>query len=161
MGRIYVDFHNEPTRAVIAGRTFKFRSRAEYRFAQYLQLLVDLKECFAADPAEQYIGWDYETDDCRFYFADETTAPVRYTADFVAYTRSGAKHIYEVKGWLTSRDGTKYRRMAKHYPDVKLFLVLTQRSKRRVHRRAIAQKYVERIIYLSELLAGPVRGLIK
>jgi hypothetical protein len=63
-------------------------------------------------------GWQYEP--FTFTFAGVTRGAVCYTPDFKLLYPDGSHEWLEVKGWETSRDRTKWRRMKQFYPLEKL-----------------------------------------
>lgn len=140
--RLVMDWHNEPQDVMIDGRHYHFRSKLEYRWAQYLQLLLKSREIK---------GWRYEP--FAYTFPGETKGVVQYTPDFVVYENDGPETIHETKGWLIGKDNTKFKRMQKHYPDIKIWLVMAKKdsAKKRVNRYRTVQKYVERIVYADKI----------
>jgi len=141
--RIVKVFNNRRVTATIGGQTCNYRSVLEYRWALYLQFLVDSGELDS---------WEYETD--TFYFPGETTAPVRYLPDFKIVEPGGVIVYQECKGWHDGPTNTKLRRTARHYPDVVMELVLQRIPKKGVkgvNRRRVADKYTRRIIDASDI----------
>lgn len=122
--------------AIIGGKTYCYRSEGEYMWAQYLEFL---------NRTGQIEGWNYEP--TTFYFENEKTAPVQYTPDFRIKDKNNGWYYQEFKrGSLDGQAVTKLRRMAKHYPDVIIELVMMNKSKKDTHRLYIIKKYVRRII---------------
>ena len=132
--RICRKYGNEPQNVIIDGRHCKFKSKLEYRWALYLEMLKR---------HDYIIEWEYEP--LTFYFPDEKTAPVQYTPDFRV---TDCKEIYwqECKGMHDGSTNTKFRRMAEHNPDIIMELVLMSLPKKTANRRRVANKYVRRII---------------
>jgi hypothetical protein len=144
--------------ATVGDKTYHFRSQYEVRWAQYLELLK---------MAGEIIDWEYEPR--KFEFEDIRSGTVFYTPDFkvchndVVDEKDWSKKIphiwHECKGHLTQKDITKFRRMAKYYPDERIILVMqnipktvTKRNRTKILRLQKAEKYVERIMDGTELL---------
>ena len=88
------------------------RSKWEYRYAMYLQILKnsnDIKD------------WAHEP--TTFWFEGIKRGVVSYKPDFLVTHNNGAQEYVEVKGYETSKDRTKYKRMAKYHPEVKLRII--------------------------------------
>ena len=127
--------------ATVGDKTYTFRSEGEFLWSQYLEFLKQSGEIK---------GWGYEGK--TFYFHNEKTAPVQYTPDFWIVPNSGQAYCQEFKrGYLDGQAITKLRRMAKHYPDVIIELVLMDAAKINSHRMFIAHKYVRRIISARDI----------
>ncbi|KKN71401.1 hypothetical protein LCGC14_0421230 [marine sediment metagenome] len=140
--RLVQDWHNQPTEVVMDGVLYKFRSRLEYRFAQYLVFL---------QKAGEVEKWEYESE--TFFFKDVKTAPVQYTPDFKVFCTDKKIEYYECKGWLISKDITKFKRMQEQYPMVSLILVMARRDKvgKRVNRYRTALRYIDHIMYAEPI----------
>jgi hypothetical protein len=95
----------------VGGREMYFRSRWEYVYAEYLELLKANGEI---------AGWKFEPRFFDFPIAHGTT---RYLPDFEVTELDGKVWYAEVKGYFDKKSKTKLRRMAKYYPDVKVLLV--------------------------------------
>lgn len=134
---------NQPKTATVGGKTYHFRSKFEWCWAQYLQLLK--KDGHIHD-------WKYEP--TTFYFPNEKTAPVQYTPDFKIYACTDEDYWQECKGHHDGPTNSKLRRMAKHYPEEIFELVLMRIPKKGkgVNRRAVAAKYTRRIIDGGKIL---------
>lgn len=65
--------------------------------------------------------WEYESK--TFVFSGVTRGCVCYTPDFCLTYADGRTEYVEVKGRELSRDRTKWKRMAKFYPNVKLTVI--------------------------------------
>jgi len=90
-----------------------FRSSWEANYARYLNLLVKMKI------VEQ---WDYEPQ--TFWFEGVKRGVVSYLPDFrVCYRNDPRPEYIEIKGWITQKDRTKWARMKKFHPDIKLVVV--------------------------------------
>lgn len=89
-----------------------FRSRWERNYARYLNYLIK---------NNQFIKWEYEVD--IFWFEKIKRGVVSYKPDFKVYNLDGTIEYHEVKGWMDDRSKTKIKRMAKYYPQVKLYII--------------------------------------
>ena len=140
--RIVKVMGNKPKTATVGGKTYYFRSKFEWKWARYLQLLKE---------QGHILGWLYEPE--RFFFPNEKTAPVQYTPDFKVLGHL-VDYWQECKGYHDGPTNSKLRRMAKHYPDEIFELVLMRIPKKGkgVNRRAVAAKYTRRIIDGGKIL---------
>jgi len=125
----------------VGGKTYYFRSGLELRWAKYLQILKELGEIE---------DWEYEQK--LFWFEKIKRGTNSYKPDF-KYIVSKDDYIWqEVKGYIMQRDCTKFRRMAKYYPDEQIVLVIqriTKKNKLLVDR---CRKYVVGVIEAEKLL---------
>ena len=96
MAKIIRNFNNEPQYVVIDGRQFHFRSKLEYRWALYLQLLKN---------AGEIQDWFFE--ETEFVFEGETRGAKVWLMDFDVLTTEDKWEYYECKGWPEGRDITK------------------------------------------------------
>lgn len=145
--RIIADYKCQAGWAVVGGQRYYFRCKLERRWAEYLQILKDW---------EAILDWEYEPR--RFEFANIRSGTVFYTPDF-RITEKDKHYWHEVKGHLHQKDVTKFRRMAKRYPDEKIILVMqaipmkwTRKGAEKMRRLKNARKYVYRIINGTEIL---------
>jgi len=98
--------------AEIGGKRHFYRSRWEYRYALYLQLMQDNK----------YITeWYHEPH--TFYFEGIKRGTNNYKPDFKVIFPSGNAIWYEVKGYMDAKSKTKITRMAKYHPHVVLKII--------------------------------------
>jgi len=98
--------------AEIGGKRNFFRSRWEYRYALYLQLMKDNK----------YIkDWFHEPH--TFYFEGIKRGTNNYKPDFKVIFPNDKEEWYEVKGYMDSKSKTKLKRMAKYHPDIVLTVI--------------------------------------
>lgn len=141
-------FGNKPCHVMIGDREFHFKSKLEYRYAQYLEILR--KQGY-------YTSWDYEPE--VFAFEDETRGAKIYTPDFRIVTNKENIEIHECKGHLSGSDVTKFKRMAKYYPKVDITLVFMRSEKRQANRIRAAMKFVRDVKYIGPTLTG-LKGLI-
>ncbi len=150
--RVIRSYGNKPVRAIVGGKKHYFRSKLEYHWAQYLEILKQSGEI--AD-------WEFEPE--VFYFKDVKTAPVQYRPDFKVTNNDGSHYWQETKGWHDGKTNKKLQRMSKHYPDEVFELVLQRIPKKGVkgaNRRSVAARYTRRIIDASEILKK-AKGMIK
>ena len=98
--------------AEIGGKRCFFRSRWEYRYALYLELMKT---------HGHILEWEHEPH--TFYFEGIKRGTTNYKPDFRVTFPSGNIEWFEVKGYETSKDRTKYKRMAKYHPDVILRVI--------------------------------------
>ncbi|HUX54505.1 MAG TPA: hypothetical protein VMV56_08840 [Williamwhitmania sp.] len=145
MAVIHYEWRNKPQHVFIDGREFKFKSLIEYRWAQYLQRLLEL---------EAIDFWDYET--TTFEFTERHRTKRQYTPDFeVRETLEfGLKQkvFHEVKTSLRQTDIRRFKLMAADFPLVTMVLVLPScRTGRQSILRGNALKYVARIVYCNPI----------
>jgi hypothetical protein len=98
--------------AEIGGKLNFYRSRWEYRYALYLQLMKDNK---------YIVDWEHEPH--TFYFEGIKRGTNNYKPDFLVKFPSGKEEWYEIKGYMDSKSATKIKRMAKYHPDIVLNVV--------------------------------------
>lgn len=125
----------------VGGKTYYFRSRFEVRWARYLQLLKK--------GDKKMIEWTYEPR--KFWFHEVKAGITSYKPDFYIIEKDD-HYFVETKGHLTRRDITKFRRMAKYYPDIKLVLVMQAFTKKNALLCDSAKKYVDRVIDGGKIL---------
>lgn len=89
-----------------------FRSAWEANYARYLNWLV---------AQGQVRSWQYEPQ--TFVFHGETRGVISYTPDFLVVEMDGTSAFHEVKGWMDSASKTRLKRMAKHYPNVRIIVI--------------------------------------
>ncbi len=148
MTRIIVDYHNQPTAAVIGGKTYKFRSKLECNWAMYLQFLKESGEI---------CDWRYEQ--TKFLFPDETIGAKQFLVDFDILHNDWTLEYHETKGWLQGKDVTKFKRVAKYRPEVKITLIMSGKAKKDANRLRQINKYAERIIYAPEIFRQ-IKGMV-
>jgi hypothetical protein len=88
-----------------------FRSSWEANIARWLNWRIERGEL---------LSWEHEP---RTFTFPALRGAVCYTPDFRVVHADGSEEWLEVKGYETSRDRTKWRRLAKHYPEVKLTVI--------------------------------------
>ena len=97
---------------VVGGQRIFFRSRWEYRYAMYLQLLKEKGEI---------IDWKHEPK--IFWFDGIKRGTNNYKPDFLVIHKNGAEEYIEIKGYMDAKSKTKIKRMAKYHPNVLLRVV--------------------------------------
>lgn len=96
----------------IAGKRIYFRSRWEYNYAVYLQMLVEKRAI---------LSWEHEP---KTFWFDKIKRGVRsYLPDFRVQLVNGGEEYHEVKGWMDDRSKTCISRMARYYPEVTLKII--------------------------------------
>lgn len=98
--------------AEIGGKRNFYRSRWEYRYALYLQLMKD----------NNYIS-DWEHEPHTFYFEGIKRGTNNYKPDFKVTFISGKEEWYEVKGYMDAKSKTKIKRMKKYHPEIILNVI--------------------------------------
>lgn len=90
-----------------------FRSAWEANYARYLNKLKSMNVVES---------WAYEPK--TFWFDGIKRGVMSYKPDFCVVYKGDPKEVYvEIKGWQTPKDRTKWRRMAKYHPEIKLEIV--------------------------------------
>jgi len=144
---VHFDWHNERPR----GFGYQFKSKAEYRWACYLDLLKKSGELLA---------WGYETH--KFEFRERHRKKGVYTPDFfLKYNYDQNKKDYEVKTEyhevktsLRQKDVYRFKQFRLDYPYERIILVLSSMPKKSVKQLRLlenARKYVDDVI-----IAGPI-----
>lgn len=98
--------------AEIGGKRCFFRSRWEYRYALYLELMKT---------HGHVTDWEHEP--LTFWFEGIKRGVTSYKPDFKVVFPSNNVEWFEVKGYETAKDRTKYKRMAKYHPQVVLRII--------------------------------------
>ena len=123
------------------GKDRHFGCKLEYRFAQWLNFLKDVG----------YIReWDYENEDCKFFFENVEYGSPKYTIDFVVYHHDDRKEYYETKGELQGPHVTKFRRLREQQPDIVINLAVMTIPKKHRGRFVSASRFVDRIIQIKK-----------
>lgn len=90
-----------------------FRSSWEANYARYLNLL---KRMGIVE------WWEFEPE--TFWFNGIKRGTLSYMPDFrVKYKNDDKLEYVELKGWVQKKDQTKWRRMKKYHPDIKLVVL--------------------------------------
>jgi len=146
MGRIA---NVKPVTASVGGKEHTFRSKLEYRYCVYLELLKQ---------AGEIVNWWYED---RETLMEVETAYLHnkklYLPDFVVQTNTGRYELHECKGFFQQKDAMKLRLAAQQYenPITLIFAGLPAKSKNKKKRaqRERAEKlepYLKRVIYHAD-----------
>ena len=98
--------------AEIGGKRNFYRSRWEYRYALYLQLMKD---------NNYIVDWEHEPH--TFYFVGIKRGTNNYKPDFKVIFTSGKEEWYEVKGYMDAKSKTKIKRMKKYHPEIVLNVI--------------------------------------
>jgi len=145
---VHFEWRNEPQE----GFGYKFKSKAEYRWAQYLQKLLEMGAIQK---------WEYEPR--QFDFKERYRKKRVYTPDFFVEDLDPIDGeiipvYHEVKTGMRQVDVRRFKYMNADYPKVKMVLVLTSKpsgrtaaSRKQIILIGQAEKYVERTVY-----AGPL-----
>jgi len=100
----------------------QYKSDYEREFAEYLQLKKLIGEI------REYEYEPYALELAPFNLASDKT-PTVYTPDFVVVNAEGKREIYEVKGYMWSRDSVRLRWAADKYRDEYDFFLVTKVTK--------------------------------
>ena len=149
--RIMQDHKNTWHGITLCDTRYHVRSGLERDWAAYLQFLWESGEILLAE---------YEPH--TFTFAGEVGGATKYTPDFRITTHQ-EQYWQECKGHHDGPTNTKLKRMAKHYPDEIIELVLQRipkNGKDPSSRRKTAARYTRRIIDAS-VIFKQIRGLLK
>jgi len=148
---VHFDWHNQRPEAF----GYKFKSKQEYRWAQYLTLLVN-------SMTDDTIGWRYEPKTFTATKMRHRKINV-YTPDFECTHGPPLDGIYdnrryiewhEVKTSLRQKDVTRFKWFRADYPDERIVLVLNSCPKKSVKQIILldnARKYIDDVIF-----AGPI-----
>lgn len=98
--------------AEVGGKRIYFRSKWEINYARYLEWLK-----FEG----AITGWEFEPE--TFFFEGVRQGHTSYLPDFKVTYPDGTHAWHEVKGWMDAGSKTKLARMAKFYPDEKIYVV--------------------------------------
>ena len=96
----------------IDGKKMFLKSLWEKRYCLYLSFMKKHRHVL-----------DYWYEPETFWFEGIKRGTTSYRPDFKVLFPSGNFEYIEVKGYETSKDRTKYKRMSKYHPDVKLRVV--------------------------------------
>ncbi|KKM75827.1 hypothetical protein LCGC14_1386370 [marine sediment metagenome] len=146
--RLIIDHHNVPTEDTIGGKHYKFRSKLERNWAAYLQFLKESDEIY-----------DWRFEQTRFTFPDEIRGVKEFLVDFDILHNDWTLEYYETKGWLQGRDVTKFKRVVKYRPEIKIVLVMATKQKKDASRIRQISKYAERVIYAPDIFRQ-VKGVV-
>ncbi len=149
MARLVIDYHNQPVEETIGGQHYKFRSKLERNWAAYLQFLKE---------SDVILDWRFEQ--TTFLFPDETKGAKQFLVDFDILNKDWTLEYHETKGWLHGPDVTKFQRVAKYRPEVKIVLVMSGKAKKDASRLRQIDKYAERILYAPDIFRQ-IKGVVK
>lgn len=138
--RVTFDWHNQRPEAF----GYKFKSKQEYRWAQYLELLR-----ISDDSLEE---WYYEP--TKFELKKRYGKDRVYTPDFSIYDKDKFVEWHEIKTSLRQKDITRFKWFKADYPDERIILVLNSCPTKNVKQIILldnARKYVDDVIF-----AGPI-----
>ena len=96
----------------IDGKRMYLKSKWEKRYCLYLSLMKQ---------HGHIIDYWYEPE--TFWFEGIRRGTTNYRPDWKVQFPSGKFEYFEVKGYESAKDRTKYKRMAKYYPDVVLRVI--------------------------------------
>ena len=96
----------------VDGKRMFLKSKWEKRYCLYLSFMKK---------HGHIIDYWYEPE--TFWFEGIKRGVVSYLPDFKVQFPSGNFEYYEIKGYETDKDRTKYKRMAKYHPKIKLNVV--------------------------------------
>lgn len=150
--------NSKRVREIIGGKDYEYRSMFERDWAKYLQFLKEHKEIY---------DWEYEPQPpFDFFKFGYRNKPYSYLPDFKIWDTKKSFHYEETKGHLTTKDLSKYTRLARHYPDIIIDIVM-QRIPRKGKSYAAYAKLqtkeggaVRRIIDGNYILKKQLKGMI-
>jgi hypothetical protein len=96
----------------IDGKRMFLKSKWEKRYCLYLSFMKK---------HGHIVDYWYEPE--TFWFEGIKRGTTSYKPDFKVQFPSGNCEFYEIKGYESAKDRTKYKRMAKYHPNVKLNVV--------------------------------------
>ena len=128
--RLVKNYNNVRTVAEVGGKQCKFRSKLEYKVAQYLQMLK---------VSGHIKDWDFEM--MNFEFPDD-----KWLIDFTVRNNDDTISYIEAKGRIEGRDRKKLRLVAKYYPQVIIDYVFA--AKRDALKMKTSAKYCRRVCVL-------------
>lgn len=143
---IHFDWRNQPQHVILGGKECRFKSKQEYKWAQYLELLK-----------QNGVVTDWEYEPRRFEFKERWRHRHVYTPDFRVEELVGKELIqvvwHEVKVALRQRDILRFKLMSLDYPDEIMVLILNAGSNklRQIILKENAMKYINRIVYAQPI----------
>lgn len=146
--RFIKEYNNQRVTAEVGGKEYHFRSKLEYKWAQYCQFRK-----------EQGLIKNWAFEQTTFRFGDEKCGAVKYLVDFDILNLDDTFHYEELKGYLSGRDRSKFRKVQKYYPDAQIDLIMQRIPKKRPQGLLVAEKYVRRIID-AEKIFRQLKGII-
>jgi hypothetical protein len=138
--QIKYDWHNQRPQ----GFGYRFKSKQEYRWACYLDIL---------NKSKQIYRWRYEPH--TFQFKERYRKRGQYTPDFYIENYPAATYEWhEVKTSLRQKDIYRFKQFRIDYPEERIILVLNSMPKKNLKQLRLldnARKYVDDVI-----IAGPI-----
>lgn len=135
-------YGNEPVEAIVDGQRIQFKSKLEYRWAQYLDFLKTVGEIK---------DWAYEFHTFRFLKGEVDGYGIarvkEYTPDFLVRTNDNSFEYYETKGAIQKYDFDKYKRLFDERPYVKLIIVFWAMPRISVNKKAKLERWTHRVIW--------------
>ena len=128
-------YGNVPVTAVLDNVTVKFKSKLEYRWAQYLDFLKRSGEIK---------NFYYEWHTFRF---DDVYKLKEWTPDFLVRNNDNSFEYFETKGMLSGFDIKKCKALFDERPKVKLTMVFWANPKISVQKRGQLERYCCRVIW--------------
>lgn len=105
--------HIQQVEADHNGKRVVFKSKAEYRYAGYLEML---------ETAGEIRSWDYEPERLTF---GEGSLKRYYTPDYVVINGEGRKEYHEYKGRMTPANSSRRFKMLREFmPDAYVVLII-------------------------------------
>jgi len=129
------EYRNIPVEAMVDGKRIRFKSKLEYRWAQYLDFLKSIGEIK---------DFFYEFHTFRGFKSDRVK---QYTPDFLVRTNDNSFEYYETKGMLEKYDLDKFKLLFDERPYVKLIIVFWSPPKISVNKKAKLERWTQRIIW--------------
>lgn len=96
----------------LGGHHHYYKSKAERRFAAYLEFKLTRGEIQSWTPEEK-----------RFEFMALRHGVTSYLPDFRVTMNDGTIRYFEVKGWLDPKSRTALKRMKLYYPEISITLI--------------------------------------
>lgn len=139
--RINKKYGNIPTTAIVGGKEYYFRSKAEIKLAQYLELLKVSK---------QIKDWEYESHSFIFEAAES-----HWLVDFTVRNNDDTFEYYEYKGRVEQNTKWKLYMLNKYQPQASVTMVFANRKQ--MDRLGVrATSYCKRVCLLNELIKNIV-----
>ncbi len=126
-------FGNQPVHAEVGGKDCRFRSKLEYRWAQYLEILT---------LAGHKNDWFFE--ERTFDFKNQKIE--RYLPDFTVVDTEGNLEVHECKGFLQKYDLDRLKGLFEEYPEVKVTIIFSKKPKISTQKMNKLKRYCHRII---------------
>ncbi|KKM86001.1 hypothetical protein LCGC14_1283330 [marine sediment metagenome] len=150
--------HVEKITTSVGNRKYTFRSKLEYRYAVYLQLLE-----------EQGLieKWVYEPQDMALEFQHGRYGNIRkYLPDFGVCDNEDFWEIHETKGFFKSIDYTKLKKYSElmDYPVTLIFanLANTKSHRAQYNRAKRLEPHIKRVIFdANKTILTPIKHLFE